>query len=263
MFPFFISSKMQYGLINLAIVPLREEAVHRAQQVSQLLFGEGFLVLDKKGEWLKIQAKDDGYIGWMQAQQCVLFDGELFDQIKQKQLQLTHDAVTVVHKHIGNSFLYLPAGSRIDGLEHGKFIIGATTFELLQPLSNPPESLIAYAHTFLNTPYLWGGRTHFGIDCSGFAQAVYKQSGIQLKRDAWQQAEQGKLVDFLQAALPGDLAFFDNEEGRIIHVGIMLNNEQIIHASGSVKIDRIDNQGIYSATQKKYTHNLRIIKRFF
>jgi len=254
---------MQFGIINLAIVPLREEPAHRSQQVSQLLFGEVFTVLETEGQWLKIQTENDEYLGWIQALQCVLFNEVVFNEIKQKQVQLTHEPVTVARKIAGNSLLYLPAGSRLAGVERGKFIIGATTFELMNEIRPKKNSLTEYAHTFLNTPYLWGGRTHFGIDCSGFAQAVCLQSGIQLKRDAWQQAGQGKAVDFLQNALPGDLAFFDNEEGRIVHVGIMLNNGQIIHASGSVKIDRIDDQGIYSAEQKKYTHALRIIKRFF
>ncbi len=253
---------MQFGIINLAIVPLREEPAHKLQQVSQLLFGEVFTVSETEGQWLKIQTENDEYVGWIQALQCVLFDEVVFNQIKQKQVQLTHEPVTVVCKIAGNSLLYLPAGSRLAGVERGKFIIGATTFELMNEIRPKKNSLIEYAHTFLNTPYLWGGRTHFGIDCSGFAQAVCLQFDVQLKRDAWQQAGQGKAVDFLQNALPGDLAFFDNEEGRIVHVGIMLNNGQIIHASGSVKIDRIDDQGIYSAEQKKYTHSLRIIKRF-
>jgi cell wall-associated NlpC family hydrolase len=117
------------------------------------------------------------------------------------------------------------------------------------------------AKSFLNTPYLWGGRTHYGIDCSGFTQAVFKLRGFDLKRDAWMQAEQGTVVDFLAEAKLGDLAFFNNSEGKITHVGIMLNNEQIIHASGRVKIDRIDGQGIYSEELKRYTHKLRIVKR--
>lgn len=254
---------MQYGLINLAIVPLRDAPMHKAQQVSQLLFGEGFEVLEAQDQWLQIQTENDGYIGWIQAIQAILFDATNYQQIKQKQFRLTTEPVTVVRKIADQSMLYLPAGSRITSIRQNQFTIGAATFELLHPILPDKNSIIDYAYSYLNTPYLWGGRTHFGIDCSGFAQAVYLQKGIPLKRDAWQQAKQGTAIDFLQNALPGDLAFFDNEEGKIIHVGIMLNNEEIIHASGSVKIDRIDNQGIYAAEQKKYTHRLRIIKRFF
>lgn len=254
---------MQYGLINLAIVPLRDAPAHKAQQVSQLLFGEGFEVLETQGEWLQTQTENDKYIGCIQVIQAILLNAETYKQNQQKAFQLTTEPVTIVRKIADNSLLYLPAGSKIAGIAQNQFSIGNTNFEILQPISPDKNSIISYAHSYLNAPYLWGGRTHFGIDCSGFSQAVYLQQGIRLKRDAWQQAEQGILVDFLQAALPGDLAFFDNEEGRIVHVGIMLNNEQIIHASGNVKIDRIDNQGIYSAEQKKYTHQLRIIKRFF
>lgn len=254
---------MQHGLINLAIVPLRDAPIHKAQQVSQLLFGEGFEVLETQDQWLQIQTENDKYIGWMQTIQALLFNADVYAKIKQKTFQLTTEPVTVVRKIADHSLFYLPAGSKITGIEQDQFSIGGTTYELLQQILPDKNSMVDYAYSYLNTPYLWGGRTHFGIDCSGFAQTVYQQHGIQLKRDAWQQAEQGKTVDFLQSALPGDLAFFDNEEGRIVHVGIMLNNTQIIHASGSVKIDRINNQGIYSAVQKKYTHRLRIIKRFF
>lgn len=254
---------MQHGLINLAIVPLRDAPMHKAQQVSQLLFGEGFEVLEKHGEWLKIQTENDGYQGYIQAIQSFLINVEDYEKHLLKTVQLTHQAVTVIFKKQDQTCLYLLAGSRISGLENNQFILGEMEYQLQNPLQPNTNGLINLAKTYLNTPYLWGGRTHFGIDCSGFAQAVYLQQGIQLKRDAWQQAEQGQTVDFLQSALPGDLAFFDNEEGRIVHVGIMLNNEQIIHASGNVKIDRIDNQGIYSAGQKKYTHRLRIIKCFF
>ena len=132
-----------------------------------------------------------------------------------------------------------------------------------QPGLNPSaDALIVTALFFQNAPYLWGGRTLFGIDCSGFSQIVFKLNGIKLNRDAWQQAEQGAVVDFLPEAKSGDLAFFDNAEGRIIHVGIMLGTNKIIHASGKVRVDTIDNQGIYNAEMGRYTHKLRIIKRF-
>ncbi|RYE31681.1 MAG: hydrolase Nlp/P60 [Sphingobacteriaceae bacterium] len=254
---------MQYGVINLAIVPLREEPAHRAQQVSQLLFGETFTVLESNEQWLKIKTGNDYYKGWIQAIQSVFLDKAEYESFKQKPIQVTHEPVTVIRRNDQNSMLFLPAGSCLPELVDQKFSINKIDYELQTPLQPKQNNLITYAETYLNTPYLWGGRTHFGIDCSGFSQAVFRQFDIEINRDAWQQAEQGVLVDFLQAAKAGDLAFFDNEAGRIIHVGIMLNNEQIIHASGSVKIDRIDDQGIFSAEQKKYTHQLRIIKRFF
>ncbi len=254
---------MQYGLIDLAIVPLREKAAHSSQQVSQLLFGECFTVLETKPDWLKIKTESDHYEGYIQAIQSVLVDEDIYKKYLLKTVLFTQEPITIISKKSDNSLLYLPAGSRIVGLENNDFTLGSIGFQLQNQLQPKVYGLIDFAKTYLNTPYLWGGRTHFGIDCSGFAQAVYRSQNIQLKRDAWQQAEQGEIVDFLQAALPGDLAFFDNEAGRIVHVGIMLNNEHIIHASGKVKIDRIDDQGIYSEGQKKYTHRLRIIKRFF
>jgi len=108
---------------------------------------------------------------------------------------------------------------------------------------------------------LWGGRSPFGIDCSGFTQMVYKLCGMPLKRDAWMQAEQGQDIHLLDETQPGDLAFFDNEEGRIIHVGILTTKNRIIHASGKVRLDSIDHQGIFNSETKRYTHNLRLLKR--
>lgn len=253
---------MQYGIINLAIVPLHEEPAHRAQLVSQLLFGESFKVLETQDLWLKIETETDHYIGWMQTVQGILISKEEHEIYVLKEVLLTQEPVTIIRKKDNNTLLYLPAGSYLRGLNNQDLKLNDIDYELIVPIQSSEPDLIKYAHTFLNTPYLWGGRTHFGIDCSGFAQAVYRSQKIQLNRDAWQQAEQGKTVDFLQSALPGDLAFFDNEAGRITHVGIMLNNEQIIHASGRVKIDRIDDEGIYAADQHKYTHKLRIIKRY-
>src|SRR5690606_26313776 len=106
------------------------------------------------------------------------------------------------------------------------------------------------------------GRTNFGIDCSGFSQIAFKMQGVKINRDASQQAEQGTAVDLLTEAKAGDSSSEHNEEGRITQVGIMLNNNQIIHASGRVKIDMIDDQGIFSSDLKKYSHKLRFIRRY-
>jgi cell wall-associated NlpC family hydrolase len=159
------------------------------------------------------------------------------------------------------------AGSSIPHTVDGLFYLAENSYKL-EGYSIDPNTVefdlgISKAAMFyLDAPYLWGGRSVFGIDCSGFTQMVFKQFGIRLKRDAWQQAEQGELLGFLQESRAGDLAFFDNEDGRITHVGIMLNNQQIIHASGKVRIDSIDAQGIYNTELNRYTHKLRILKRF-
>jgi cell wall-associated NlpC family hydrolase len=123
------------------------------------------------------------------------------------------------------------------------------------------SSLIETAFMYVNAPYLWGGKTPFGIDCSGFTQMVYKLNGYALLRDASQQATQGVPLSFIEESEAGDLAFFDNEEGKIIHVGIIMDDNYIIHASGKVRVDRLDHLGIYNAELNKHTHKLRVIKK--
>ena len=132
---------------------------------------------------------------------------------------------------------------------------------VISSVKKTTEELLNTAKLFLNAPYLWGGKTIFGIDCSGFTQLVYKLSGYKLPRDAWQQAELGHPLSFVEEAQAGDLAFFDNEEGKIVHVGIILPNNEIIHASGKVRIDKFDHYGIFHSENKKYSHMLRVIKR--
>jgi hypothetical protein len=175
---------------------------------------------------------------------------------------LTYRPVTQAWKILDNSIIYLPAGSSLVYLEGTTSYIGSQKFEIIGEIGEA-DYISNIAKSYLNVPYLWGGRTHFGIDCSGFTQMVYKLMGINLRRDASLQAEDGTLVDGLTKVKLGDLAFFGAEEGRITHVGIMLNGEQIIHASGKVKIDAIDEEGIYSKELKTYTHKLRLIKRYF
>ena len=112
----------------------------------------------------------------------------------------------------------------------------------------------------LNAPYVWGGRSPLGIDCSGLTQIVYRLQGIDLPRDAYQQAKVGTTLSFIEESEVGDLAFFDDKEGKVIHVGIILEDNHIIHASGKVRIDRIDQQGIFNSEIGKHTHKLRLIK---
>ncbi len=253
----------------LSVVPLRSNPSHSSEMISQVLFGELLEVIEKDKEWLKVKSFYDDYTGWLDEKQVVYLNENEAKELKASEVWLTKQVHNKAIKESNKSDIYLPAGARLPFFDAGKFSLASHHYTLentrgaVEPKSvHFKDEVLALAQQFLNTPYLWGGRTHFGIDCSGFSQIVYKILGIQIKRDAWQQAEQGKLVDFLAEAQPGDLAFFDNEEGRITHVGIMMNNHQIIHASGRVKIDEIDNQGIFSSDLKRYSHQLRIIKRY-
>jgi len=252
---------MEYGICNLAVIPLRAEPSSRSEQKSQVLFGEVFEIMEWKNDWARIITTLDGYEGWISRIQFVMLGHIAYKNLQQQAVNLTYRPITQAWKKVNNSVIYLPIASSLSFLEGTSCHIRNEKFEIIGEIGERGD-LLSTAKSFLNAPYQWGGRTHFGIDCSGFVQSVYRLHGITLKRDAWMQAEQGETVNFLQEARLGDLAFFDNEEGRIVHVGMMLNNDQIIHASGRVKIDKIDTQGIYSHDLKKHTHNLRIIKRF-
>jgi len=253
---------MEYGICNLAIIPLRAEANDRSEQVSQLLFGETFEITEWTERWVKITTTYDNYTGWIGRLQFSMLGHLAFRRFKQTPPPLTYRAVTQAWKIDNNSVLYLPMGSSLAFLEGTTCHIGTDKFEIIGEIGET-ENLAVTATSFLNTPYLWGGRTHFGIDCSGFTQAVFKLQGIHLLRDASMQAEQGYAINSLHETKLGDLAFFNNPEGKIVHVGIMLNNEKIIHASGKVKIDSIDEKGIYSEELKRYTHQLTTVKRMF
>ncbi|MES2827873.1 MAG: C40 family peptidase [Bacteroidota bacterium] len=254
-----------YGICKVSVAPLRSEPSDKAENASQLLFGEYVEVLEKSERWWHVQAKYDGYEGWMDFKQLAIISAEQFENGQLSKYLVPPSPLNILTDENGGNY-YLSPGSNLPGLKDSSCYIDQQQFDLqFQPAEfvfNGIEKLIKDALFFQNTPYLWGGRSFFGIDCSGFVQTVYKLNGIKLRRDAWQQAEEGTTVDFLQEVQPGDVAFFDNDEGRITHVGIMLNTSEIIHASGKVKIDPIDGQGIYSAELARYTHKLRIIKRF-
>lgn len=259
-------TEQQYGICRVAVSPLRSEPSDKAEISSQLLFGDHVEILEQREKWWLVRNAYDGYEGWLDPKQLAL----LTEQQYHKHYDMTPLApatlANIAVDETGSHYLLSP-GSNLPLYQDGYFFIGEERFRaMFEPrLIQAPhavEDLIATALFFRNVPYLWGGKNMLGIDCSGFTQIVFKLNGIKIRRDAWQQAEEGNVVDFLPEAKAGDMAFFDNAEGRITHVGIMLSNEEIIHASGKVRIDRIDDQGIFNAEMGKYTHNLRIIKRF-
>lgn len=252
---------MEYGICNLSVIPLRAEPAELSEMVSQVLFGEAFEILEWREKWVKIVTNIDNYTGWIGRTQFAMLGHVAWQQLQREKPQLSYGAVTQAWKKSDNTVLYLPIGSSMTFMEGNTCRIGNEKFEILGPKGDI-ETFQVTAKSFLNAPYLWGGRTHFGIDCSGFSQAVFRLHGINIKRDASQQAQQGRSVENIKKAQLGDLAFFINENDKITHVGIMLNRTQIIHASGRVKIDSIDEKGIYSEELKRYTHKLYSIRRF-
>lgn len=258
--------EVTYAICRVSIAPLRSEASDRAEIVSQLLFGDHVQILESTEKWYWVQNAFDDYRGWVDVKQLTLVD-EAEYLARNDTDYLVPTAVANAVKGDDDSFYYLAAGSSLPQYRSGVCSIGKEHYQLnFEPLhinySLPQDNILQQALFYLNAPYLWGGRTLFGIDCSGFVQIVFKMAGIKLKRDASQQALAGTTVDFLPAAESGDVAFFDNEEGRITHVGILLSNKEIIHASGKVRIDPIDDQGIFNKELNRYTHKLRIIKRY-
>lgn len=254
---------MQHGICLLNIAPLRKEASDRSEMISQVLFGECFLLLEKYQKWSYIRLADDHYEGWIDNKQFEPITEKLFNQItKQPPIYAAEFIDFIKLKNSQLAILSLGASlpllnKRIIKINHHLFEYDGATFDK----KLPKNSVVNIALMYLNTPYLWGGKTPFGIDCSGLVQMVYKVCGYQLNRDASQQAMQGLTLNFLEESEPGDLAFFDNEAGTIIHVGILMGNEQIIHASGKVRIDFIDHSGIFNKDTKQHTHKLRLLKR--
>lgn len=246
-----------------ATAPLRAEPSHRTEVVSSLLFGEIAEVLDTNGDFTKIRCLYDQYEGWCQTTQLVEISAE---QAATAGKALTGDYTNLLE--LNGTPMHIPLGTSLGLFQDNKAAFGHYHFVNKGSVVDPaqtvfePEQIKKRAYEYLNTPYLWGGRTIFGIDCSGFAQQVFRFFNIALPRDAYQQAELGEVVGFLQEAKCGDLAFFDNEAGRITHVGILLDAETIIHSSGKVRVDKIDNMGIISSDTGKRTHQLRIIKRY-
>ncbi len=249
-----------FGICNLANIPLRIEPSDRSEIVSQVLFGEHFLILEKQKQWIKIRLQYDEYEGWVDEKQFQYISEKEYEYLNQKGISLNSDLIEYISGN-DNFMMPIPLGSSLSFLENKEINHLNLVFEGSKTSNQKPKSdIVSTAFLYLNAPYLWGGKSPFGIDCSGFTQMVYKLCGYKLLRDAYQQSNQGDALSFIEESEPGDLAFFDNEDGNIIHVGIIMKDNYIIHASGKVRIDRLDHLGIYNAEQNRHTHKLRVIK---
>ncbi|MNK08387.1 Gamma-D-glutamyl-L-lysine endopeptidase [compost metagenome] len=250
-----------FGICNLAIVPLRLEPSDRSEMTSQVLFGEHFKILEQTEKWSRIELAFDGYNGWMDNKQFKTINESEYNSLSNTPIVLNADLIEYLTTP-DNHLLSIPIGSSLTFLDQPTINTEHFIFEGLRTSGiTSKQNLLDTAFMYLNSPYLWGGKTPFGIDCSGFTQMVYKLNGYSLLRDASQQATQGEALSFIEESEPGDLAFFDNEEGRIIHVGIIMEDNHIIHAHGKVRIDRLDHLGIYNIDTKRHSHKLRVIKK--
>lgn len=247
---------MQYGICNLSIVPLRLEPSDTSELVSQLLYGDYFKILEQRKAWSKIRLAFDSYEGWVDNKQYLEISEDNYKALDHSVPKLCIDLVEFIQDK--NEQLHpILLGSSLNGLT----LLNHTHDGHIVEGKKAKNNLIQTAFLYLNTPYLWGGKSPFGIDCSGFTQMVYKLNGYRLLRDASQQATQGEALSFIEESEPGDLAFFDNNEGDIVHVGIIMKDNYIIHAHGHVRIDRLDHSGIYNVDKKMHTHKLRVIKK--
>lgn len=255
---------INFGICMLSLIPVRKESKEQSEQVTQILCGETFEIMDYGDRWSYIRIISDDYVGWINTKMITPISNESFYSIIQKSNCVIRNAIYQTDKAFNNFIHWIPAGSIFNADKEHLFL----NDQKVAPLSGvefyypgAERDLVTDALRFLHSPYLWGGKSAMGIDCSGLSQVVCKMNGISLPRDAGQQANCGESVVSLQDALPGDLAFFVREDGKINHTGILLNAETIIHSSGMVRIDEINDQGIIRREDKVCTHQLGFLRR--
>ena len=236
---------MNKVICTVSVAAIRAEPSHQSEMTSQLLYGETVDILESKGSFIKVKMHLDGYEGWTDARQISDISEEYF---LERKTELVLNPIQMYNTSQGA--ILLSMGSEVNS-------------ENIKPTFLNFENISETAKQFLNVPYLWSGRSFFGIDCSGFIQLIYKVQGLALPREAQQQSEIGEVLSFVEESKPGDLAFFENEDGKICHVGMMLPDQKIIHASGKVRIDCLDSTGIFNKELNKHTHKLRFLRSVF
>lgn len=253
-----------------SVVPVRTEPSECAEQSTQMLFGELCTILEQKSRWNRIKLMSDGQEGWVDAKMITPMSD---DEYKTYSEALTSSAKVIfpmtyaVSENNGQT-IPLTAGTQLAQYKEGRFEVLGVGFRIdpsmvcVQPLEMNQENMLQVVRFFLNVPYLWGGKNAMGMDCSGFTQTIMGLFGKNLLRNASEQVQQGEMVDSLKEAKVGDLVFFDHEDGKISHVGIVIDPERVIHCSGRVKVEKLDETGIFSAEQGEYSHHLVVIRRY-
>ncbi|MFH1320741.1 MAG: C40 family peptidase [Bacteroidota bacterium] len=268
---------MNYGICNLSVVPCRKKPSDKSEMLTQILFGEHFEILYNQKSWCLVRLAYENYECWIDNKQFQPISKKTFNELNKISIPCFTELVRFIVNNKDGSIMPIVMGSSLPYLKDNVCNIGGIEYSLHEKAGigsnkKPKELIVENSKKYLNMPYLWGGRSPFGIDCSGLTQNVFKLSGIKLPRDACQQAESGSTINLLEESRECDLAFFvsmtkpgnsrqKNKKEKITHVGIILKDDQIIHASGKVRIDKIDHQGIYNVDRKEYSHRLRLLKR--
>lgn len=257
---------MYYAISLNSILPVRSESRESSEMVTQLLFGETCIVREVDNSFVRIENTSDAYTGWVDKKMLTEISEDDYNRLENSPMFRTNIAMADTFCLSERSMYHLSLGSRLPFFSHetNKFEIAGKTFQIHPSFVNyittySKENIVPVAMLFLNSPYLWGGKNVLGIDCSGFVQVVYSLNGYTLPRDASDQVRKGQEINSLEEAEVGDLLFFEKQE-KITHVGIYLGDDKVIHASGKVRVDKVDMQGIYNEEISEYTHKLASIR---
>ena len=258
---------MKYGICNLSVISVRENSTHQSEQLSQMLFGEYFKILEEVNLWSKIENSFDNQVGWVDSKQFTSISEDEYKRLDGGSDSIATDFIDFMHDD-DDSMKPRLIGSTLPFYSEKYISIANKRYcydgDIIKCGSSPNRNkIVDTSYLYLNAPFLLGGKTPLGIDCSGLTQMVYKINGVQIPRYANEQARIGEVLSFIEESEPGDLAFFDNDEGEITHVGIILENNYIIHTYGSVRVDMLDHTGIYNVDTGRHTHKLRVIKKIF
>ena len=257
---------MNHGIVETPCIAVRKESSEQSEMTSQLLFGELFEILETQQGWLRVKNEYDGYEGWINRTGVGLLEEEGLQKYRNYTSCIQPDSYLSLQRAAGEERMLVPAGAVLYYEKNVPLKVHCGDTYRVEKLCNNAdaeisERLLKTGRQFLNIPYLWGGKSTFGTDCSGLVQTIFKILGIALARDTSEQVKQGEPLNMLPEARTGDIVFFDNEEGEIVHVGLLMEPGLVLHASSRVRIDPIDHQGIYNRKLTRYTHKLRVIKR--
>lgn len=248
----------------MSLAAIRAQPSDKSEMISQLLFGETVFISGHKDGWRQVVCTWDETSGWVDAKQLIPITPSEYEAC---QAHPSFSLSLVEGLMASDHFIPLTMGATLPQYDGLRCRLGDHSYQFSGPVVAPSEAqrnshwIVKVARRYLNAPHLWGGRSPFGIDSAGLVQMVFKSAGVRLLRNPAQQVAQGHSVDFMEQCQAGDLAFFDNGKGEIHHVGIILPDCHVIHASGKVRLDKLDHFGIFNAEQNRYTHQLRLVKR--